>query len=134
MFSQGTSRVDNGTLGTLDTTGLPNGTYEIKLTAHDEGGNVAEVTNTYTIENSADNPDPDDTIELTLKVSQNISNIGDEVSAWTVITNQENLTDVKVYADEEELTLENGNYTFTSAAPKKVTLKAVAHDKRAESM
>lgn len=130
MFSQGTSRVDNGTLGTLDTTGLPNGTYEIKLTAHDEGGNVAEVTNTYTIENSADNPDPDDTIELTLKVSQNISNIGDEVSAWTVITNQENLTDVKVYADEEELTLENGNYTFTSAAPKKVTLKAVAHDKK----
>ena len=118
-FAQGTSHINNEVLGSLDTTILSNGIYEVKLTAYDEGGNLSEVTNTYTIDNAEDNPDlTDGKIELTLKISQNIANIGENVSTWVVVTNEKNLADIKFYADETELVSEGNSYNFTSDTPK----------------
>jgi hypothetical protein len=50
VFATGETPVSNGVLGTLDTTLMQNGLYDIRLTAEDESGNLETVDTVYQID------------------------------------------------------------------------------------
>lgn len=49
-FSQGTTPVINDVLGTLDTTMLRNGLYEVRITAEDASGNISSAVRTFQVD------------------------------------------------------------------------------------
>ena len=116
------SMEEEGVLGTFDPTGLPNGSYEIRLTVEDEGGNKAVASKNYLVGEDTEPP----VVEITL--SQNVVEIDQPIVIYVAAKDNVEVKKVALYIDGQEVALENNRATITPKQAKIVQVEAVAVD------
>ncbi len=135
-FAEETQAVENGVLGTLDTSSLLNGVYEVRLTVEDEGGNASYVQYSYVVNNENEgsgmipSDDEKDIIDPVIKLvlSKSTTSINEMVKAYVTVSDNQEIDAVHVFVDDEEVVLDGHYIEFTSAEVGKVTIKVTATD------